>query len=341
MTLPWATSTPPTFQNSTSETNWSLYQIYERDNGVAGTWLTNTYPVSLMRNYCIWLIDLAEADRMLFARVVAASESWLWSPFFSRTSQSVPVHWSYSSPVLSLIHSVPAHWYVSRKTFESSEYANQSELHWVAASQPLKPLSQQSLSTHLNSTWSESHPPQTEILEYWQRIAVEEGIIDHVRFGFNYKSAKWNDESCHWELELEDGVSISSESAEPVGSSGKRLKVEARVLVSGIGGFSKPIIPTIKGLPSGTGLRSTPPLKQIEGEFNGIVVHSARYPRHGLELSGKHVLVIGNGCSGSQIVPEISKDPTTKVFAAARSAQWFMPQWVKGWKFVSSYIKFF
>jgi cation diffusion facilitator CzcD-associated flavoprotein CzcO len=150
--------------------------------------------------------------------------------------------------------------------------------------------------------------------------------MEHVRFGVNYKSAKWNAETMRWELEMMDGVWLSPDNAEANTLNAKSFKVEARVLVSGVGGFSKPIIPAIKGMPSGTGLRSYPTEETVDGNFAGIIVHSARYPRQGLDLSGKSVLVIGNGCSGSQIVSEISKDPSIKVFAAARSAQWFMPQ---------------
>jgi hypothetical protein len=158
-------------------------------------------------------------------------------------------------------------------------------------------------------------------------------VYEHVKFGVNFKTARWNAETSKWTMELEDGVVMDAESADAqMTTQGKTYHKEVRVLVSGIGGFSKPVVPEIKGLPSGTGLRPRPATEEEakDGNFSGIVVHSARYPRNGLDLSGKSVLVVGNGCSGSQIVSEISKDPSIKVYATARSAQWFMPQWVTG-----------
>lgn len=64
--------------------------------------------------------------------------------------------------------------------------------------------------------------------------------------------------------------------------SGEERVVEAEVVINAIGGFMDPLYP-----------------KELEPgleKFKGIVWHSARW-RHDVELKGKRVGVIGNGCS--------------------------------------------
>lgn len=64
--------------------------------------------------------------------------------------------------------------------------------------------------------------------------------------------------------------------------SGEESIVEAEVIIWAAGGFFDPLFP-----------------KELEPgleKFKGIVWHSARW-RHDVELKGKRVGVIGNGCS--------------------------------------------
>lgn len=68
-------------------------------------------------------------------------------------------------------------------------------------------------------------------------------------------------------------------------ANGSNFQITCDVLVSCIGGFSTPL-----DKPVG--------MKGIE-DFEGEVFHSARW-RHDLDLKGKRVGVIGNGCSAAQ-----------------------------------------
>jgi hypothetical protein len=130
------------------------------------------------------------------------------------------------------------------------------------------------------------------------------------------------------------------------------------ILISGTGGFSWPLIPNIKGLknpyvhdempkslfnvheqthvPLAEGKEwNAPPTekhleknddKEEEEFFEGLVIHPSRWPRKELDLKGKKVAVLGNGCSAAQIVPAISEDKEVKVWNFIRSGQWFLPR---------------
>lgn len=131
---------------------------------------------------------------------------------------------------------------------------------------------------------------------------------------------------------------------------GKEFEIRCDVLISATGGFSWPLIPKIPGLPNpylsddqpkslfnvqeqnvsapvenGNGNGHAKENGHAEEQFKGTVIHPARWPRGGIDLRGKTVAVLGNGCSATQIVPEISKDPEVKVLNFARSGQWYKP----------------
>ena len=87
------------------------------------------------------------------------------------------------------------------------------------------------------------------------------------------------------------------------------------MLVSAIGGFSTPLDrpPDIPGLDS----------------FAGVTFHSARY-KHEVELAGKRVGVIGNGCTGAQLVPSLANAPESErpsqIINFCRTPSWFVPR---------------
>lgn len=66
-----------------------------------------------------------------------------------------------------------------------------------------------------------------------------------------------------------------------------------------------------------------PPIPGIDS-FKGLLVHSAAWPKEGLELEGKTVGLIGNGSSGIQILPAI-KDKVGKLVTFIREATWVAP----------------
>ncbi|KAL1742380.1 hypothetical protein HDZ31DRAFT_43372 [Schizophyllum fasciatum] len=154
-----------------------------------------------------------------------------------------------------------------------------------------------SLSTDLNPRWSAYYAGQPEILAYLDGVFATHQLAAHTMFRTAVVGAEWDAGRQVWRVET---VGV-----------GERGEAEGEeVLFYAIGGFMAPIYP-----------------KEAGGRevFRGAQWHSARW-RHGVDLAGKRVAVIGNGCSAAQIVPELAKDASTKVINFARTPQWYVPQ---------------
>lgn len=82
----------------------------------------------------------------------------------------------------------------------------------------------------------------------------------------------------------------------------------APVVVSAIGTLDRPYIPEIEGA----------------ADFQGKAFHSARWD-HSVEFKNKNVVVLGNGASATQFVPELVNEvaPRGKVVQLVRSAHWW------------------
>lgn len=138
--------------------------------------------------------------------------------------------------------------------------------------------------------WQHYFSPQPELLRYACRFADTTGVRRLIRFSTELTGARWNDVRKTW---------IASTRG-PQGPA----EIEARVLVSAIGHFNRPVLPDIPGA----------------GSFAGPLFHSARWPE-GLDLRGKKVAVVGTGASSMQIVPSIV-DEVAALTVYQRSPQW-------------------
>ncbi|KAL0581528.1 Palmitoylated plasma membrane-bound casein kinase [Marasmius crinis-equi] len=155
-----------------------------------------------------------------------------------------------------------------------------------------------SLSTELNPNWSSYLVSQPEIKAYWEGLFDKYNLGPHTVFNTSVRHSVWHGDKARYTVTLHDEAT------------GKESTTEAQVLVYAIGGFMNPLFP------------SDIPATQI---FKGTSFHSARW-RHDVELKGKRVGVIGNGCSAAQFVPEIASDPSVHVINFCRTPQWFLPR---------------
>ena len=193
----------------------------------------------------------------------------------------------------------------------------------------------------------------------WQQIARSENIYPHIQFLTSFISARYDPESTSWIFKLKPTPSTSSFHAyapeDQQFKSGEDQGVFERrhtILISGTGGFSWPLIPTIKGLPNpylsddqpkslfNVHEQSEVPVRSSESssasgvaeadsedeQFQGKIIHPARWPRSGLDLQGQRVAVLGNGCSATQIVSALGADPKITILNFIRSGQWFLPR---------------
>ena len=56
-----------------------------------------------------------------------------------------------------------------------------------------------------NPDWSSTFSPQPEIYAYIRRVAEEQGLIPHVRFGIEVEEAAWDDDAQAWQLTTSGG----------------------------------------------------------------------------------------------------------------------------------------
>lgn len=142
-----------------------------------------------------------------------------------------------------------------------------------------------------NAQWTQQFAPQTQILGYLEQCARQFGLLPHLRFGMGLAQAQFDNAQQRWTLSFNQGRHVS-----------------ARVLVSGMGGLSRPAIPDIAGLES----------------FKGERFHSQQWNHH-YPLKGKRVAVIGTGASAIQFVPQIAGQ-VAHLSLFQRTAPWIMPK---------------
>ncbi len=97
-----------------------------------------------------------------------------------------------------------------------------------------------------------------------------------MRLRTEWTGARWCEKSQKWRVFLTDLAT------------GTPFVHEAKILISAVGGYVNPKMPSLPGLE----------------DFQGPVAHTAAW-LEGLDLTGKNVIVVGNGCSASQVIPAI------------------------------------
>ncbi|MFU8877577.1 MAG: flavin-containing monooxygenase, partial [Wenzhouxiangellaceae bacterium] len=148
-----------------------------------------------------------------------------------------------------------------------------------------------SLSFFPNPDWSRWFAPRAEIQAYLEQCCDHHGLRDHLRLGCGIRQAKWDAGESRWHLATEGGQGITAD-----------------VVVSAIGGLSRPDWPEIPGL----------------RDFAGTCFHSQQWPA-GLDLKGRRVAVIGTGASAAQIVPEIAGE-VEHLDVYQRTPHWILPR---------------
>jgi cation diffusion facilitator CzcD-associated flavoprotein CzcO len=151
-----------------------------------------------------------------------------------------------------------------------------------------------------NPKWSRTYPQQAEIQTYMNDCADQFSIWKNIQFNKTVTCARFDAVQKIWRVEVNEGAEA----------------FEAKTLIMGVGGLSRPQMPAIKGIES----------------FAGELFHTARW-RHDINLAGKRVGIVGTGASAIQIVPEIAdKVQQLKIFQ--RTPPWLIfkpdfaiPQW--------------
>jgi cation diffusion facilitator CzcD-associated flavoprotein CzcO len=148
-----------------------------------------------------------------------------------------------------------------------------------------------SLSFAPKADWSRQFAPREEIQCYLEDCVDRFDLAPHLRLGTRIIRAAWNEDDAVWDA---------------VDGHGQRYR--ARILISAIGGLSRPSIPDLPGLDA----------------FRGRSFHSQQWPED-LDLSDKRVAVIGGGASAIQFVPRIAAAVEQLDFYQ-RTPQWILPK---------------
>ncbi len=143
--------------------------------------------------------------------------------------------------------------------------------------------------------WSRYFAGSREIHAYLEDVADRHDVRRHIRFGVEVTEARWNETTDTWQADIVD-------------ADGRSETLTASMILSGVGAFNKPRLPDIPGM----------------DRFAGPSVHTARYPDAGLELTGKRVVLVGNGASAMQVAPAIA-DQVAALTIVNRTPQWVAP----------------
>lgn len=148
-----------------------------------------------------------------------------------------------------------------------------------------------SLSFAPNPDWTRHYARRAEIQAYLEGLVDEHGLADHLRLETEIVRAEWLERKRCWALSDQHG-----------------RRYTARVLVSALGGLSRPSWPDLPGL----------------DRFAGQVVHSQQWPDE-LDLGGKRVAVVGTGASAAQFVPHVAQE-AEHLTVFQRTPAWIIPR---------------
>ena len=153
------------------------------------------------------------------------------------------------------------------------------------------------MSYEQNSNWTRILPKQPEIKAYLQGVSQKYDLTRRMHFRTEVEECVWNDQTSRWIIHLHNLTT------------GERWTHESDILFSCAGGLVKPRRLDVPGVES----------------FKGPIFHTACYD-HSVDLRNKHVAVIGNGCTGVQLVPALVNDIGVKSLTHfVRSKHWIFP----------------
>ncbi|KAH7162053.1 hypothetical protein B0J13DRAFT_463478 [Dactylonectria estremocensis] len=174
-----------------------------------------------------------------------------------------------------------------------------------------------SYSFALNPNWTQKFAMQPEIHAYFKQVARKYDIDHHVKFQSVVESAIWEDDCGTWLVTIRDLKTT------------RVTQRRCKILISAVGALSTPKKCDIPGA----------------SEFQGRLFHTAEWD-HSFDWKGKDLVVMGNGCSATQIVPVISEgDGAVKqVTQFSRQAHWLAdrpnPQYSASFKWMMNWVPF-
>src|SRR5579863_3003912 len=147
-------------------------------------------------------------------------------------------------------------------------------------------------------SWSERYPAQPEVLRYLSHVADKFELWPHIQLSTRVAAASWDAGAARWTVTTDDGSMVS-----------------ARFFVSAVGCLSQYQVPDLPGLET----------------FEGPWYHTSRWPREGVDFTGKRVGLIGTGSTGIQIAPEIAA-VAAQLYVFQRTPSFAVPNRNRPWE---------
>lgn len=135
--------------------------------------------------------------------------------------------------------------------------------------------------------------PWTENQKYFDWVADTFDVRGDITFETEARSLAWDDTDSMWEITVD-------------GPDGVRT-LRSNAVITAVGFLNRPDVPDIPGM----------------NAFAGPSWHTARWPSD-VDLKDKRVAVIGTGCTGYQMVPELALE-AGHVTVFQRTPQWIFP----------------
>lgn len=138
--------------------------------------------------------------------------------------------------------------------------------------------------------WPQHFSNQQTLLEYFQQIADEFDLRQHIRFNTEVQELRYDTSDNQWSV-----TTISEGTTETRSSN---------AVITAVGQLNRPQMPDIEGA----------------SRFSGPSFHSAEWD-HSVDLTGKKVCIIGTGASAFQFTPEVVKQ-AKEVTVFLRTPPW-------------------
>ncbi len=141
--------------------------------------------------------------------------------------------------------------------------------------------------------WSERYATQPEIERYANHVADRYDLRRDITFNTRVTSATFDDADGTWRVATDGGEDLT-----------------AKFVVCATGCLSSANLPDFEGIDS----------------FTGPKYHTGRWPKEGVDFSGKRVAVIGTGSSAIQSIPIIAEQ-CADLTVFQRTANYAVPAW--------------
>lgn len=139
--------------------------------------------------------------------------------------------------------------------------------------------------------WAESQPDQKAVLGYLDYVADQLDLRRDIQLNTWVTDARFDETRQRWIVETDQGETVA-----------------AQFIICAVGTLSAAHKPDIQGF----------------DDFAGEVYHTGRWPKAGVDFSGKRVGVIGTGSSGVQSIPVIARE-ADQLTVFQRTPQYTIP----------------